>query len=63
MAARVGLEPTTLRLKGIDSINAPPRPTCVHHDTYGYGMDQIVVVILARVYSRGRTVTMEQLQR
>src|SRR6218665_54464 len=27
MAARTGFEPTTLRLKGIDSTNAPPRPT------------------------------------
>src|SRR6218665_2283391 len=27
MAARTVFEPTTLRLKGIDSTNAPPRPT------------------------------------
>ena len=27
MAARAGFEPTTLRLKVIDSSNAPPRPT------------------------------------
>ena len=27
MAARAGFEPMTLRLKGIDSTNAPPRPT------------------------------------
>ena len=27
MAARAGVEPTTLRLKVIDSTNAPPRPT------------------------------------
>src|SRR6218665_130256 len=27
VAARVGVEPTTLRLKVIDSTNAPPRPT------------------------------------
>src|SRR6218665_3581064 len=26
VAARVGVEPTTLRLKAIDSTNAPPRP-------------------------------------
>src|SRR6218665_3509577 len=27
VAARAGVEPTTLRLKVIDSTNAPPRPT------------------------------------
>ena len=29
MAARAGVEPTTLRLKVIDSTNAPPRPTYI----------------------------------
>src|SRR6218665_1987493 len=29
VTAREGFEPTTLRLKGIDSTNAPPRPTCI----------------------------------
>src|SRR6218665_4076537 len=28
MAARAGVEPTTLRLKAIDSPKAPPCPTC-----------------------------------
>src|SRR6218665_2060817 len=27
MAARAGFEPVTLRMKGVESINAPPRPT------------------------------------
>ena len=30
VAARVGIEPTTLRSKGIDSTNAPPRPTILY---------------------------------
>src|SRR6218665_614422 len=30
MAARAGVEPTTLRLKAIDSTKAPPCPTCKH---------------------------------
>src|SRR6218665_3610237 len=30
MAARAGVEPTTLRLKAIDSTKAPPRPTWWH---------------------------------
>src|SRR6218665_1728734 len=31
MAARAGVEPATLRLKAIDSINVPPRPTiCIN---------------------------------
>ena len=31
MAAKAGVEPTILRLKAIDSANAPPRPTKVDH--------------------------------
>ena len=27
MAARVGFEPTTLRMKGVESTSDPPRPT------------------------------------
>ena len=30
VAARAGVEPTTLRLKVIDSTKAPPRPTTYH---------------------------------
>src|SRR6218665_1483543 len=30
VAARAGVEPTTLRLKAIDSTNAPPRPTTIY---------------------------------
>ena len=33
MAARAGFEPATLRSKGIDSINAPPRLTTIRHRT------------------------------
>src|SRR6218665_3534001 len=29
VAARAGFEPTNLRAKGIDSTNAPPRPTII----------------------------------
>ena len=29
VAARAGFEPSTLQSKGIDSTNAPPRPTCI----------------------------------
>ena len=31
VAARVGFEPTTLRTKGDESINEPPRPAIVDH--------------------------------
>jgi len=34
VAARAGVEPTTLRLKASDSINAPPRPT-IYIDSVG----------------------------
>src|SRR6218665_3231777 len=43
MAARAGVEPTTLRLKVIASTNAPPCPTCAtmshmrHHVPQGHG--------------------------
>jgi len=40
MAARVGVEPTTLRLKVIDSTNVPPRPTvvmCLPYSSVVYG--------------------------
>src|SRR6218665_2698737 len=30
VAAKAGFEPTTLRLKGFDTTNAPPRPTTFH---------------------------------
>src|SRR6218665_3316143 len=29
VVARAGVEPTTLRTKGVESINAPPRPTTI----------------------------------
>ena len=32
MAAGAGFEPTTLRSKGFDSTNAPPRPTYLIRD-------------------------------
>ena len=31
VAARVGFEPMTLRTKGDESTNEPPRPTVYHH--------------------------------
>src|SRR6218665_2956156 len=34
MAARAGVEPTTLRLKAIDSTKAPPCPNTMHHPLY-----------------------------
>ena len=36
VAARAGFEPTTLRSKGIDSTNVPPRPTRSMTDTNNY---------------------------
>src|SRR6218665_3882869 len=39
VAARAGFEPTTLRLKAIDSNNAPPRPThrkCTESKTHAH---------------------------
>ena len=35
MAARAGVEPSTLRLKAIDSTNAPPRPANTLFNTGG----------------------------
>ena len=34
MAARAGVEPTTLRLRVIDLTNAPPRPTSAGYNMY-----------------------------
>ena len=36
MAARAGVEPTTLWLRVIASTNAPPCPTCMHIHTHTY---------------------------
>src|SRR6218665_618387 len=46
MAARVGVEPTTLRLKAIDSINAPPCPTYM----YIYVYIRIYIYIYIYIY-------------
>ena len=47
MAARAGVDPTTLRLEAIDSTNEPPRPTYMHtciylsmHIAYAYTTDK-----------------------
>ena len=41
MAARAGVEPTTLRLKVIDSTNAPPRRHADYHTSlYGNGSER-----------------------
>ena len=34
VAARVGVEPMTLRTKGVDSINAPPMRVVYMHPSY-----------------------------
>src|SRR6218665_3387683 len=44
MAARAGVEPTTLRLKAIDSTNAPPCPT--NNNKYAYRIRKRIAMSL-----------------
>ena len=46
VAARAGFEPTTLRWKGIDSTNAPPRPTLMIYESC-YTSISVVKITLA----------------
>jgi len=43
MAARAGVEPTTFRLKAIDSTKAPPRPTDVN---VGYSVIECLTILV-----------------
>ena len=48
VAARAGVEPTTLRLKAIDSTNAPSRPTqCI---MYTQRIHNIVYLCIEAIY-------------
>ena len=44
MAARVGVEPTTLRLKAIDSTKAPPCPTAYSNDVLEYAVQMFTAI-------------------
>ena len=53
MAARVGVEPMALRLKVINSTNAPPRPTqCSFLNRYNFATGSLYAALnIAQPYS------------
>src|SRR6218665_2523741 len=50
MAARAGVEPTTLRLKAIDSTKAPPCPTEIYIYIYIYTYKLYTIYIQVYIY-------------